>query len=215
MARNKHLLLWSSLLSLGLLAVAAYQENVQREWRRIQRATRSAAGPLDAKGARVLVIGGGVVGLHSAKMAAGLGADVTILDRSLHRMAYLDEIFGGRVKTRFSTFDALDEETRGEIENLVCEHSLMYSGGSLGFLDYSEEEKRMFKPVRQRLVRTHPVTGRRSLYLSSHAGAILGMPMPEARMLLRDLTGSTRRYFGEQVVSYSQKSGVQSHEVRR
>jgi len=44
-------------------------------------------------------------------MAAGLGADVTILDRSLHRMAYLDEIFGGRVKTRFSTFDALDEET--------------------------------------------------------------------------------------------------------
>lgn len=61
--------------------------------------------------AKVLVIGGGVVGLHSAKMAAGLGADVTILDRSLHRMAYLDEIFGGRVKTRFSTFDALDEET--------------------------------------------------------------------------------------------------------
>lgn len=45
----------------------------------------------------------------------------------------------------------------------------------------------MFRPVRQRLVRTHPVTGRRSLYLSSHAGAILGMPMPEARILLRDL----------------------------
>jgi alanine dehydrogenase len=61
--------------------------------------------------AKVLVIGGGVVGLHAAKMAAGLGAEVTILDRSLHRMAYLDEIFGGRVKTRFSTFEALDEET--------------------------------------------------------------------------------------------------------
>ena len=45
----------------------------------------------------------------------------------------------------------------------------------------------MFRPVRQRLVRTHPVTGRKSLYLSSHAGAILGMPMPEARILLRDL----------------------------
>jgi len=42
--------------------------------------------------------------------------------------------------------------------------------------------------VRQRLVRTHPVTARKSLYLSSHAGAILGMPMPEARLLLRDLT---------------------------
>ena len=50
------------------------------------------------------------------------------------------------------------------------------------------DELRAFKPVRQRLVRTHPVTGRKSLYLSSHAGAILGMPMPEARLLLRDLT---------------------------
>ena len=45
----------------------------------------------------------------------------------------------------------------------------------------------MFRPVRQRLVRTHPVTGRKSLYLSSHAGGIVGMPMPEARVLLRDL----------------------------
>jgi|SRR5581483_2340015 len=87
-----------------------------------------------------------------------------------------------------AAYDALDDDTKREIENLVCEHSLMYSRGSLGFLDYSEEEKAMFKPVRQRLVRTHPVTGRKSLYLSSHAGAILGMPTPEARMLLRDLT---------------------------
>jgi alpha-ketoglutarate-dependent 2,4-dichlorophenoxyacetate dioxygenase len=87
-----------------------------------------------------------------------------------------------------AAYDALDEETRREIEGMVCEHSLMYSRGSLGFLDYTDEEKQMFKPVRQRLVRTHPVTGRKSLYLSSHAGTILGMPMPYARILLRDLT---------------------------
>ncbi len=87
-----------------------------------------------------------------------------------------------------AAYDALDEETKAEIEDMVCEHSLMYSRGSLGFLDYTEEEKAMFKPVRQRLVRTHPVTGRKSLYLSSHAGAIVGMSMPEARILLRDLT---------------------------
>jgi len=86
-----------------------------------------------------------------------------------------------------AAYEALDEETKREIEPLICEHSLMYSRGSLGFLDYTDEEKAMFKPVRQRLVRTHPVTGRKSLYLSSHAGAILGMPMPEARMLLNDL----------------------------
>jgi len=86
-----------------------------------------------------------------------------------------------------AAYDALGAETKLAIEDRVCEHSLMYSRGSLGFLDYSDDEKAMFKPVLQRLVRRHPVTGRKSLYLSSHAGAILGMPVPEARMLLRDL----------------------------
>jgi alpha-ketoglutarate-dependent 2,4-dichlorophenoxyacetate dioxygenase len=87
-----------------------------------------------------------------------------------------------------AAYDALDDETKAEIENLICEHSLMYSRGSLGFLDYTEEEKAMFKPVLQRLVRTHPVHGRKSLYLSSHAGAVRGMSVPEGRLLLRDLT---------------------------
>jgi alanine dehydrogenase len=63
--------------------------------------------------AKVLVIGGGVVGTHAARMAVGLGADVTILDRSQRRMAELDELFEGRAKTRYSTFEALDEETDG------------------------------------------------------------------------------------------------------
>ena len=50
-----------------------------------------------------------------------------------------------------AAYDALDDETRAEIEDMVCEHSLMYSRGSLGFLDYTDEEKEMFKPVLQRL----------------------------------------------------------------
>jgi len=86
-----------------------------------------------------------------------------------------------------AAYDALDSATKREIEDLVCEHSLMYSRGSLGMLEYSDEERAMFEPVRQRLVRTHPVTKRKSLYLASHAGGILGMPMAEARILLRDL----------------------------
>jgi alpha-ketoglutarate-dependent 2,4-dichlorophenoxyacetate dioxygenase len=86
-----------------------------------------------------------------------------------------------------AAYDTLDADTKALVEDLVCEHSLMYSRGLLGMLDYSDEERAMFRPVRQRLVRTHPVTGRKSLYLSSHAGAIVGMPMAEARILLRDL----------------------------
>jgi alanine dehydrogenase len=59
---------------------------------------------------KVVVIGGGVVGLHAANMAVGLGADVTILDRSLPRLRQLDDIFHGRVHTRFSSIDALESE---------------------------------------------------------------------------------------------------------
>jgi len=86
-----------------------------------------------------------------------------------------------------AAWDDLDAETKDEIKDMVCEHSLMYSRGALGFLDYSEEEKQTFKPVLQRLIRQHPVTGRTSLYLSSHAGGIVGMTVPDARVLLRDL----------------------------
>ena len=95
-----------------------------------------------------------------------------------------------------AAYDALDSATRALVEDMVCEHSLMYSRGSLGIVDYSEEERAMFRPVRQRLVRTHPVTRRKSLYLSSHAGAIIGVPTAEARILLRELSEhATQRRF--------------------
>ncbi|MGH6738226.1 MAG: TauD/TfdA dioxygenase family protein [Bradyrhizobium sp.] len=87
-----------------------------------------------------------------------------------------------------AAYDALDAATKAEIEDLVCEHSLMYSRGSLGMTEFTPEERLMFKPVRQRLVRRHPVTGRKSLYLSSHIGSIVGWPVPEARAFIRDLT---------------------------
>ena len=53
--------------------------------------------------ARVVVIGGGVVGTHAARIAAGMGADVAVLDRSLPRLRYLDDVFGGALRTRYST----------------------------------------------------------------------------------------------------------------
>jgi alpha-ketoglutarate-dependent 2,4-dichlorophenoxyacetate dioxygenase len=87
-----------------------------------------------------------------------------------------------------AAYDALDDKTKADIEDLVCEHSLIFSRGTLGFTELTDEEKQTFRPVRQRLVRTHPVTGRKSLYLSSHIGTIIGWPMPEARAFIRDLT---------------------------
>ena len=94
-----------------------------------------------------------------------------------------------------AAWDALDEATKALVEKLICEHSQIYSRGVLGF-EFDEQERRQFAPVLQRLVRTHPVTGRKSLYLSSHAGGIVGWPVPEARALLRDLNEhATQREF--------------------
>jgi alpha-ketoglutarate-dependent 2,4-dichlorophenoxyacetate dioxygenase len=103
-----------------------------------------------------------------------------------------------------AAYDALDDATKAEIEDLICEHSLIFSRGSLGFTELSAEERTMFRPVRQRLVRMHPVTGRKSLFLSSHAGTIVGWPVPEARAFLRDLAEHA-----------TQKQFVYSHEWRQ
>jgi alpha-ketoglutarate-dependent 2,4-dichlorophenoxyacetate dioxygenase len=95
-----------------------------------------------------------------------------------------------------AAYDALDDRTKAEIEDLVCEHSLMYSRAAIGFTELTEDERDAFEPVHQRLVRTHPVSGRKSLFLASHAGGIVGWTVPEARMFLRDLIDhATQRQF--------------------
>ncbi len=86
-----------------------------------------------------------------------------------------------------AAWDTLDSETKALVRDLLCEHSRLHSRGELGFR-FTEEEEKKFAPVQQRLVRRHPATGRLSLFLSSHGGAITGWPLPEARALLRELT---------------------------
>jgi alpha-ketoglutarate-dependent 2,4-dichlorophenoxyacetate dioxygenase len=136
--------------------------------------------------------------LDSRQRAFNLGNMLWHSDSSFRAIPAKYSILSARVvnpvggNTEFAdmraAYDALDADTKALVEDLVCEHSLMYSRGSLGMLEYSDEERAMFRPVRQRLVRSHPVSGRKSLYLSSHAGAIIGMPIAEARILLKDLT---------------------------
>ncbi|MEI7710507.1 MAG: TauD/TfdA family dioxygenase [Rhodospirillales bacterium] len=95
-----------------------------------------------------------------------------------------------------AAWDTLNPETQAECMPLICEHSQLFSRALIGFGDFTDEERKNFAPVQQRLVRTHPSTGRKSLYLASHAGTILGWPIPEARAFLRDLTEhATQRKF--------------------
>jgi alpha-ketoglutarate-dependent 2,4-dichlorophenoxyacetate dioxygenase len=87
-----------------------------------------------------------------------------------------------------AAYDALDDATKTEIEDLVCEHSIVFSREQIGFAVEDGGNADKLRPVRHRLVATHPVTGRKSLYLSSHIGGIAGWPVPEARAFIRDLT---------------------------
>jgi alpha-ketoglutarate-dependent 2,4-dichlorophenoxyacetate dioxygenase len=103
-----------------------------------------------------------------------------------------------------AAWESFDDETKEICEPLICEHSQMYSRAKLGFAEFSPEERERFKPVLQRLVRTHPSTGRKSIYLSSHAGKIIGWPEPEAKAFLMDLNErATQREF-----TYSHKWSV-------
>ncbi len=95
-----------------------------------------------------------------------------------------------------AAYDALDDETRAVAEDLICEHSQIYSRLQLGFTDFTDGERERFVPVRQRLVRVHPSTGRKSLFLASHAGRIVGWPTAEAMGFLKDLIEhATQRQF--------------------
>ena len=95
-----------------------------------------------------------------------------------------------RADTEFAdmraAYDALDAETRATIEGLRVYHSIVYSRHVLGF-DFSPEEAEKLQGAVHPLVRTIPTSGRRALYLASHAAHVVDWPVPEGRLLLRDL----------------------------
>ena len=86
-----------------------------------------------------------------------------------------------------AAYDALAPALKDEIEDLVAEHSIFHSRAQIGFTDFTDEERAAMPPAHQRLVRRHPGSGRKSLYLASHASHIVGWPVPEGMLLLRDL----------------------------
>ncbi len=97
-----------------------------------------------------------------------------------------------------AAYDALDDATKAEVEGLLTEHSNAFSREMIGFpkQDYGMENQDKLRPVRHRLVRHDPRTGRKTLYLSAHIGGIIGWPVPEARAFIRDLMEhATQRQF--------------------
>ena len=95
-----------------------------------------------------------------------------------------------------AAYDALPEAMKRRLVGLVAEHSIFNSRGRLGFTNFSEEERQGLPPVPQVLVRVIPESGRKSLYLASHAGRIFGMPDAEGRALIDELIEhATRRQF--------------------
>ena len=95
-----------------------------------------------------------------------------------------------------AAYDALPDATRRRIDGLVAEHSIMHSRAKLGFGDFDENEREAFKPVPQVMVRRLQDSGRMSLYIASHIGAIRGMEDAEAKALVEELTAhATQRQF--------------------
>jgi alpha-ketoglutarate-dependent 2,4-dichlorophenoxyacetate dioxygenase len=106
----------------------------------------------------------------------------------------------GNGETEFAdmraAYDALSEHQKTEIADLVALHDIAWSRGQLGFSDLLFGEKQVLPPVPQRLVRTHPGSKRQVLYVAAHASEIVGWPVPEGRLLLRELIEhATQREF--------------------
>jgi alpha-ketoglutarate-dependent 2,4-dichlorophenoxyacetate dioxygenase len=95
-----------------------------------------------------------------------------------------------------AAYDALPEEMKLRLNGLVAEHSIFNSRARLGFTNFNDEEQREMPPVPQVVVRTIPESGRKSLYLASHAGRIFGMSEHEGRALIDQLIAhATQRQF--------------------
>ena len=118
----------------------------------------------------------------------------------LHAVALPPPSPFGNGETEFAdmraAYDALPDATKTAINDLVVEHDIFWSRALVGFTDFPQSEKDKYPPSPQRLVRTHPGSKRKTLYLSAHGSHIVGWPVADGRLLLLDLTAhATQRQF--------------------
>ena len=95
-----------------------------------------------------------------------------------------------------AAYDALADEMKAAVEGLVVEHDIFWSRGQIGFTEFPPGEREKYPPSPQKLVRRHPGSGRKTLYLSAHGSHVVGWPVAEGRLLLHDLNAhATQRPF--------------------
>jgi alpha-ketoglutarate-dependent 2,4-dichlorophenoxyacetate dioxygenase len=95
-----------------------------------------------------------------------------------------------------AAYDALPDDLKTAIDGLVVEHDIFWSRGQIGFTEFPPGEREKYPPSPQKLVRRHPGSGRKTLYLSAHASHIVDWPVADGRLLLHDLnTHATQRQF--------------------
>jgi alpha-ketoglutarate-dependent 2,4-dichlorophenoxyacetate dioxygenase len=109
----------------------------------------------------------------------------------LHAIVLPPQSSFGNGETEFAdmraAYDALPAATQEAVDPLIAVHDVFWSRAQIGFTEFPAGEREQYPPSRQRLVRRHPVTGRKSLYLSAHASHISGWPVADGRLLLVDL----------------------------
>ncbi len=106
-------------------------------------------------------------------------------------MLYAHRVPASGGETEFAdlraAWDALPDKTKAQIDGLVALHDIAYSRAQIGFTELLFGEREVLPAVPQRVVRVHPGSKRKTLYLAAHASHIVGMPVPEGRLLLHDL----------------------------
>jgi len=140
---------------------------------------------------------GAILAVESRRRAFSLGNQLWHTDSSFKHVPARCSLLSAREvppeggETEFAdlraAWDALPDARQRELEGLVAEHSIYRSRSLIGFADFDDAIYRQLPPVQQRLVRRHPGSGRKTLYLAAHASHIIGRPIEEGRRLIEEL----------------------------
>ena len=151
-------------------------------------------------------VNGGVMAADNRKFMSSLASRMWHSDSSYKPVTAKYSMLNARVipswggQTEFAdmraAYDALPPRLKAKVEDLAALHSQKFSREKLGFDNFAANEQELNKPEAKRIVQVHPGSQRKTLFLAAHAGEVVGLNLPEGRMLLLDLIEhATQREF--------------------